>query len=59
MVPGLFHHNRWTSNYLKRPTLEFSLALTNTHTGAVGHGGAYHSQSPESFFCHVPGLKVC
>ncbi|KAF3653053.1 2-oxoisovalerate dehydrogenase subunit beta, mitochondrial [Capsicum annuum] len=23
--------------------------------GAVGHGGHYHSQSPESFFCHVPG----
>ncbi|OAE35869.1 hypothetical protein AXG93_4346s1140 [Marchantia polymorpha subsp. ruderalis] len=25
--------------------------------GAVGHGGHYHSQSPESFFCHVPGIK--
>ncbi|XP_048327968.2 2-oxoisovalerate dehydrogenase subunit beta 1, mitochondrial isoform X2 [Ziziphus jujuba] len=23
--------------------------------GAVGHGGHYHSQSPEAFFCHVPG----
>lgn len=27
--------------------------------GAVGHGGHYHSQSPEAFFCHVPGIKVC
>ncbi|KAJ2692706.1 hypothetical protein H4218_006292 [Coemansia sp. IMI 209128] len=25
---------------------------------AVGHGGHYHSQSPEAFFAHVPGLKV-
>lgn len=25
---------------------------------AVGHGGHYHSQSPEAFFSHVPGLKV-
>jgi 2-oxoisovalerate dehydrogenase E1 component beta subunit len=24
----------------------------------VGHGGHYHSQSPEAFFTHVPGLKV-
>ena len=23
--------------------------------GAVGHGGHYHSQSPEGFFTHVPG----
>lgn len=24
----------------------------------VGHGALYHSQSPEAFFSHVPGLKV-
>lgn len=29
-----------------------------TPYGAVGHGGHYHSQSPEGFFAHVPGLKV-
>mmetsp|Transcript_33261 Transcript_33261/g.75791 ORF Transcript_33261/g.75791 Transcript_33261/m.75791 type:complete len:342 (+) Transcript_33261:51-1076(+) len=26
--------------------------------GAVGHGGLYHSQSPEAFFSHCPGLKL-
>jgi 2-oxoisovalerate dehydrogenase E1 component beta subunit len=26
--------------------------------GSVGHGGHYHSQSPEAFFTHVPGVKV-
>jgi len=26
--------------------------------GAVGHGGLYHSQSPEAFFSHCPGLKI-
>ena len=26
--------------------------------GAVGHGGHYHSQSPEAFFTHLPGIKV-
>ncbi|KAL5317077.1 hypothetical protein ACEPPN_016131 [Leptodophora sp. 'Broadleaf-Isolate-01'] len=26
--------------------------------GGVGHGALYHSQSPESLFCHVPGFKV-
>lgn len=26
--------------------------------GAVGHGGHYHSQSPEAYFTHTPGIKV-
>lgn len=26
--------------------------------GAVGHGGLYHSQSPESQFAHAAGLKI-
>lgn len=26
--------------------------------GAGVRGGVYHSQSPEAFYCHVPGLKV-
>jgi 2-oxoisovalerate dehydrogenase E1 component beta subunit len=24
----------------------------------VGHGAVYHSQSPEAYFAHTPGLKV-
>jgi 2-oxoisovalerate dehydrogenase E1 component beta subunit len=24
----------------------------------VGHGALYHSQSPEAYFAHTPGLKV-
>lgn len=27
-------------------------------SGAVGHGGLYHSQSPEAMFAHAPGIKV-
>ncbi|GMH65344.1 hypothetical protein TrRE_jg12701 [Triparma retinervis] len=29
-----------------------------TPVGAVGHGGHYHSQSPEAYFTHTPGIKV-
>lgn len=39
--------------------LHIPVGLTiRTPYGAVGHGGHYHSQSPEAFFCHVPGIKV-
>eukprot|EP00977_Amphora_coffeiformis_P011460 scaffold2767_cov177-Amphora_coffeaeformis.AAC.34 len=27
--------------------------------GAVGHGGHYHSQSPEAYLAHTPGITVC
>ncbi|KAM4043732.1 2-oxoisovalerate dehydrogenase subunit beta, mitochondrial [Anomaloglossus baeobatrachus] len=26
--------------------------------GCVGHGALYHSQSPEAYFAHTPGIKV-
>ncbi|KAF8773525.1 2-oxoisovalerate dehydrogenase subunit beta like protein [Argiope bruennichi] len=29
-----------------------------TPYGAVGHGALYHSQCPEAFFAHIPGIKV-
>lgn len=29
-----------------------------TPCGAVGHGGHYHSQSPEAFLAHIPGIVV-
>jgi 2-oxoisovalerate dehydrogenase E1 component beta subunit len=29
-----------------------------TPCSAVGHGGHYHSQTPEAYFAHTPGLKV-
>ncbi|KAI3383231.1 hypothetical protein SNEBB_010766 [Seison nebaliae] len=29
-----------------------------TPCSAVGHGAQYHSQSPEAFFSHMPGMKV-
>ncbi|PIO67578.1 Transketolase, pyridine binding domain protein [Teladorsagia circumcincta] len=32
--------------------------LQRSTYGAVGHGGLYHSQSPEAHFTHTPGLKV-
>ncbi|KAK7575669.1 hypothetical protein V9T40_011955 [Parthenolecanium corni] len=29
-----------------------------TPSSAIGHGGLYHSQSPESYYTHTPGLKI-
>ena len=29
-----------------------------TPCSAIGHGALYHSQSPEAFYTHAPGLKV-
>eukprot|EP01117_Protostelium_nocturnum_P018096 TRINITY_DN749_c0_g1_i2.p1 TRINITY_DN749_c0_g1~~TRINITY_DN749_c0_g1_i2.p1 ORF type:complete len:351 (-),score=106.20 TRINITY_DN749_c0_g1_i2:55-1107(-) len=48
------------AKYRYRSGNEFNVAgLTfRAPYGAVGHGGHYHSQSPEAYFCHTPGLKV-
>ncbi len=38
---------------------EFTVPMTiRTPTGGGIRGGHYHSQSPEAYFCHTPGLKV-
>ena len=32
--------------------------MTTAIIKLTGHGALYHSQSPEAYFCHTPGLKV-
>lgn len=48
------------AKYRYRSGNEFNCASLTFRTpyGAVGHGGLYHSQSPEAYFAHTPGLKV-
>jgi len=48
------------AKYRYRSGNEFNCGKLTIRTpyGAVGHGGHYHSQSPESLFSHVPGLTV-
>lgn len=48
------------AKYRYRSGAQFDVAgLTmRTPCSAVGHGGLYHSQSPEAYFAHTPGIKV-
>jgi 2-oxoisovalerate dehydrogenase E1 component beta subunit len=48
------------AKYRYRSGDEFNCGGLTVRTpyGAVGHGGHYHSQSPEAYFAHTPGLKV-
>lgn len=48
------------AKYRYRSGGQFNVAPLTFRTpyGAVGHGGLYHSQSPEAYFAHTPGLKV-
>lgn len=40
-------------------TIVLSFAIhTHTHTQKVGHGALYHSQSPEAYLAHTPGIVV-
>lgn len=47
-----------TPNHWKPSLQTSSHPHVNSLAGAVGHGGHYHSQSPEAFFTHIPGVKV-
>lgn len=44
--------------YRSGNTFDCGKLTVRTPCGAVGHGGLYHSQSPEAHFAHVPGLKI-
>uniref|UniRef100_A0AC35TFP5 Transket_pyr domain-containing protein n=1 Tax=Rhabditophanes sp. KR3021 TaxID=114890 RepID=A0AC35TFP5_9BILA len=48
------------AKYRYRSGSEFECGKLTIRTtwGCVGHGGLYHSQSPEAYFSHTPGLKV-
>eukprot|EP00052_Salpingoeca_macrocollata_P031325 m.322482 g.322482 ORF g.322482 m.322482 type:complete len:369 (+) comp27019_c0_seq1:58-1164(+) len=48
------------AKYRYRSGNQFNCGKLTVRTpyGAVGHGGHYHSQSPEAYFAHTPGLKV-
>lgn len=51
---------RATDRYRYRSGGEFDCGRLTIRApyGAVGHGGHYHSQSPEAYFAHTPGVKV-
>ncbi|KAI8890096.1 thiamine diphosphate-binding protein [Backusella circina FSU 941] len=48
------------AKYRYRSGNEFNVGglTVRTPCSAVGHGGHYHSQSPEAYFAHAPGLKL-
>ena len=48
------------AKYRYRSGNEFDCGKLTIRTpcSAVGHGSLYHSQSPEAYFAHTPGLKV-
>ncbi|XP_037962814.2 2-oxoisovalerate dehydrogenase subunit beta, mitochondrial [Plutella xylostella] len=46
------------ARYRSASQFECGALTVRAPCGAVGHGGLYHSQSPEAFFSHAPGLKV-
>ncbi|CAG8574202.1 2533_t:CDS:2 [Paraglomus brasilianum] len=48
------------AKYRYRSGNEFSIGglTVRSPSSAVGHGAHYHSQMPEAYFAHTPGLKV-
>ena len=60
MFPAFDQLVNEAAKYRYRSGNEFNVGklLVRMPCSAVGHGGMYHSQSPEAYFCHTPGLKV-
>ena len=49
---------RYGSNGADGEMMNVSGLVLRMPTGGVGHGALYHTQSPESLFSHVPGMRV-
>ena len=60
IFPGFDQIVNEAAKYRYRSGGQFNVgSLTIRATwGAVGHGALYHSQSPEAYFAHTPGVKV-
>ena len=48
----------WIFRYRSGNLFDCGSLTVRATWGAVGHGALYHSQSPEAYFAHTPGLKV-
>ena len=44
--------------FIGPPKTTTTTTIVRAPAGAVGHGGHYHSQSPEAYLAHTPGLTV-
>ena len=59
IYPGFDHIVNELAKYRYRSGGQFPCPVTiRTPVGGGIRGGHYHSQSPESYFIHTPGLKV-
>ncbi len=60
IFPALDQLTNEAAKYRYRSGNQFHCGGLTVRTpyGAIGHGGHYHSQSPEAYFTHTPGLKV-
>lgn len=59
IYPAFDHVVSEIAKFRYRSGGEFSMPMViRTPYGGGIKGGHYHSQSPEAYFCHTPGLKV-
>uniref|UniRef100_A0A0A9Y0P5 3-methyl-2-oxobutanoate dehydrogenase (2-methylpropanoyl-transferring) n=1 Tax=Lygus hesperus TaxID=30085 RepID=A0A0A9Y0P5_LYGHE len=60
LFPAFDQLTNEASKFRYRSGNQFNVASLTVRVpyGAVGHGGHYHSQSPEAYLTHTPGLTV-